>query len=592
VNPPTIGFASTSLPDAQIGASYNQSVAATGGTVPYSYAVTLGALPLGLSFNASTGAITGVPTQGGPDTFTITATDSSIINNSSAHFIGSQQFTLKVDAPTFTWTPASPGTLAGGTAGTPYSASVSVTGGTAPFSYSLTSGSLPGGLALGQDGTITGTPNVAGTFNFTVQAQDSSVGSAFTSTQSFSIAVASPNWVFSPSTSSLPSGQVGVAYNQSVTATGGNGAITYSIVSGLPAGLHLNPTTGAITGTPTQAGSFTVMIKATDSSPVPFAKTATYALNVAAPTITLTLPTLPIVPQVGVFYSQTITASGGTAPYNFTNGTLPTGLTINPSTGVISGIPTEGGTFSGISIAVTDSTTGTDPTTHAAAPFGATTSITLTVRAPIVNLATTTNVITAPLGVAFSQTIATAAGGIAPYTYSLSGGLPSGLSFNNKTGLLSGTPTVGGTFNFSIQATDSSGTANGGHGPYTSATQSFTLTVQVPTTITFLSQPSDAGGGVLNSFQVQVLDQFGNAYNGPVKLQLTSLTSGGPTTFTSGSMKKVTTVNGVATFGHVTIGPFSATSQNHKYQFRLTAIAGSHHKKSIIFTVISQGRVD
>jgi len=146
----------------------------------------------------------------------------------------------------------------------------------------------------------------------------------------------------------LPNGSVGTAYNQIVSASGGTPPYSFAISSGaLPTGLLLNPSTGAITGTPTAAGTFTFTITATDASGCSGSRL--YTINIASagcPVITLSPTTLPPA-MAQVFYSQAVTASGGTAPYVYTisAGALPSGLTLNPATGVVSGMPLTGGLF-------------------------------------------------------------------------------------------------------------------------------------------------------------------------------------------------------------------------------------------------------
>ncbi|HXH39082.1 MAG TPA: ice-binding family protein [Thermoanaerobaculia bacterium] len=154
----------------------------------------------------------------------------------------------------------------------------------------------------------------------------------------------------------LPNGSVGVAYNQTVSASGGTAPFTFSVSSGaLPTGLLLNSATGAITGTPTTAQTFTFTITATDANGCTGSRQ--YTITIASPgcpAIVLSPSTLPP-GQVGLPYAQTITASGGTAPYIFTiaAGALPSGLTLNPATGLISGTPLVSGLFN-VTIRATD----------------------------------------------------------------------------------------------------------------------------------------------------------------------------------------------------------------------------------------------
>ena len=138
--------------------------------------------------------------------------------------------------------------LPGGIAGVPYSATLTASGGTLPYSWAVTSGSLPGGLQLSSDGTITGTPTTAGVSSFTVQVTDAAM---LTARASLTITVTT----VLITTSSLPNGVLGLPYSATLAATGGTLPYTWSITVGaLPPGLGLNGSTGAITGTPTAIG--------------------------------------------------------------------------------------------------------------------------------------------------------------------------------------------------------------------------------------------------------------------------------------------------------------------------------------------------
>jgi hypothetical protein len=175
----------------------------------------------------------------------------------------------------------------------------------------------------------------------------------------------------------------GTAYNQKLASTGGTGTVTWSLSTGtLPAGLQLNTTTGAITGTPTGPASTTAdtfTAKVTDSSSTPATATQQFSItvnNYAAPVITPASTTLPAGNQ-GAVYNQAFTVAGGNGPYTFavTNGTLPTGLTpsTSGSTFIVAGTPTAACNACTFSVQVTDTS---NP------PQVVTNNFTLTVSAP------------------------------------------------------------------------------------------------------------------------------------------------------------------------------------------------------------------
>ena len=154
--------------------------------------------------------------------------------------------------------------LGSGTASTPYSATVSTTGGTGPYTWSTTAGSLPPGLTLDPStGTISGTPTTAGTFTFTVQVTDSE-SPAETATQALSITIA-PSGRLKITTPSLPSGTVGVHYSATLTASGGKAPYLFWYMDNLPRGLHMDATTGVLSGRPSKAGTYNVHLRVRDT---------------------------------------------------------------------------------------------------------------------------------------------------------------------------------------------------------------------------------------------------------------------------------------------------------------------------------------
>ncbi len=145
---------------------------------------------------------------------------------------------------------------------------------------------------------------------------------------------------------SLPNGGVGMAYSQTLTASGGTAPYSFNVVSGaLPPGLTLTPS-GVLAGVPSTSGSFTFTVTATDANGCAGSQTYMIVINATmCTTITVSPTSLPAA-NVGVAYNQTLTASGGTAPYTFivVSGALPPGLTLSP-TGMLTGTPSSAGNF-------------------------------------------------------------------------------------------------------------------------------------------------------------------------------------------------------------------------------------------------------
>lgn len=172
---PTI--TTTTLPAGEVGVAYNRNVDALGGTPPITWSISAGALPAGLNIGAATGAVAGTPTAAGSATFTVRAADGA--NKSST-----RAFALSVTpAPTIT-TPSLPD----GDLGTPYSQTLAASGGTPPFTWTVSVGALPAGLNVAASGLISGTPTASGTASFTVMLTDAAGGTA---TKALSILIAS-----------------------------------------------------------------------------------------------------------------------------------------------------------------------------------------------------------------------------------------------------------------------------------------------------------------------------------------------------------------------------------------------------------------
>jgi hypothetical protein len=230
--------------------------------------------------------------------------------------------------------------------GAAYLQNLQAVGGNPPFTWVLTSGSLPPGLSLDPSGTIQGTATAVGTFQFTVQVTDST--QSVSQKQQLSINVAQPLQL---STTALPNGGIGNAYSQVLSATGGTPPYTFAVESGpLPPGLSLDPASGTIFGTPTTGGTFTFGVLLTDKGVQQVHRSLTIVIGNS-----ITISSGNLSGTAGAAYSQTLTATGGAAPYTWSlaSGNLPGGLTLS-STGVISGTPTAAGSFP-VTVAAKDS---------------------------------------------------------------------------------------------------------------------------------------------------------------------------------------------------------------------------------------------
>jgi len=164
---PIITVNPATLPNGSVGTAYSQTVSASGGTPPFSFAVSSGSLPTGLLLNSGSGAITGTPTAPGTFTFTITATDANGCT-------GSRLYTITIASPGCPAIVLNPTTLPPGMAQTPYVQTITASGGTAPYTFSIAAGALPAGVTLNPaTGLISGTPATSGLFNVTIRATDS-----------------------------------------------------------------------------------------------------------------------------------------------------------------------------------------------------------------------------------------------------------------------------------------------------------------------------------------------------------------------------------------------------------------------------------
>ncbi len=343
-------------------------------------------------------------------------------------------------------------TLPDGEVGAPYSEPIQYTCPNGPCAWSIPSGTMPPGMDLNADGSVIGTPTRAGAYTFTVGVTD---GAGVLASADITLTVIAAPAITTGSP--LPNGIVGLAYSQAFAATGGTPAYTWTAqTSALPPGLTVS-TAGVLSGTPSQAGTFTFTVTVTDSAQGTAAKQFSLTVNPA-----LSITTVSPLPNgtVGTAYSQqTFTAEGGTLPYTWTSPTsaLPPGLTASAA-GVLSGTPTQAGTFT-FTVTVTDSAQST-----AAKQFS------LTVDPPL-SITTASPLPGGTVGTAYSQLTFAATAGTPAYSWTpQTSALPPGLTVSTA-GVLSGTPTQAGTSTFTVTVTDNAGST---------ASKQFTLIVALP----------------------------------------------------------------------------------------------------------------
>lgn len=352
--PGTPVITAATLPSGTTGSAYAgyTFTVASGGVAPFTWSET-GALPPGLSLSA-TGALTGTPTIAATYDFTVVVTDSS-----NPALNGTRPFSIKIDNSTIVVSPVS--TIPGGVTSYQYPGlqfSVA-SGGSPPFTWSVTNGALPPGLSLASDGLLSGTPTSAGPYTFTVSATDSASPAgtgAITVTVNVNDPpppVITPNLV--PATATI-----GSSYSFQFTASGGHLPLAWAVTSGSPpAGLHLSAT-GVLTGTPTSLVSSPFTVTVTDTASPPQSNSASFTIavnNPPPPTINnISLPTA----TVGSPYSAQFTASGGLAPFVWSANGLMDGLGVGLH-GDLSGTPTSAGHFP-ITVDVRDSLLRSAPT--------------------------------------------------------------------------------------------------------------------------------------------------------------------------------------------------------------------------------------
>ena len=319
---------------------------ASGGTPSFLWNES-GPMPPGLTLSAS-GELSGMPETAGKYPVSVTVTDSSYppVTTSAAVTLTISDSAIVVAA--------SPNPPAG-TVTYPYSGAFTANGGSPPYTWQA-SGTLPPGLMLGSDGTVSGTPTQVGSFPFSVTATDSAQTPASGPPLATQIVINNPPALALNATPAPPTGVDGTPYGPfSFSVTGGFLPLTWSTTpSSLPPGLSLG-TDGSLTGTPTSINIFNFTVTVTDSSaPTPAKSSLPFSINITAPPAPTINAAEPLTGTVGLMYAPfQFTVSDGLAPLAWLETPLLSGGLSVSSDGILSGTPTAAGQFP-ITLNVTD----------------------------------------------------------------------------------------------------------------------------------------------------------------------------------------------------------------------------------------------
>ncbi|MCX6951195.1 MAG: putative Ig domain-containing protein [Verrucomicrobia bacterium] len=452
-----------------------------------SFAVSSGTLPPAVTLDAATGIVSGTPTQSGRTEVWFVAA-----NAGSPGLALGVVFDIASAASTPVITSNGTATLQ---VGRPFSYAITATG--SPTSFAV--GALPTGLSLASaTGIISGFPaeSTGASFSTSVTATNAA-GTSSPKPLEFSFVPASGTPLI---TSALTaSGLVGGAFSYQVTAS--DSPTSFAALN-LPAGLALNTASGLLSGTPVQAGSFNVTLRATNTSGLglPAVLALTIGAAPSAPSIT---SAASAVGKVDTDFLYTIVTNGTATDFGVTPA-LPLGLALNTSTGVISGRPVEVGTYTVQLVASFNGASGfPQPLVIVIAAADAAPVITSSLSAQAV------------AGTVFSYQI-TASN--PPLLLLDAVNLPPGLAVNPSTGVIQGTPTTPGTFVATLVGTNAAGT-----GPQ----RDLTIVVRPASAAPVITSGSTAAGGVGLAFSYQIA-----ATNSPTSYEVL----GAPTWMTTNNL--------------------------------------------------------
>jgi alpha-tubulin suppressor-like RCC1 family protein len=518
------------LPNAKKDVGINPVILGAGGRPsPYTWAVTGGYMPEGIILNHTTGEFSGTPTDSGDFAFTIQVTDSG--SNTAE-----KEFFMHVSAELAIVT----GAIPDGAKDISYSATLGAKGGLLPYSWRIKSGTLPSGLSFNSSGTIYGKPTTRQTYSFTVEVSDNDTP-AQTAEHTYIIEIQDELYVY---TGSIPNGRIDQAYKATVKANLGTPPYSWRLESGvLPPGLLLtdSPTTATLEGTPSIGGTYVFTLEVSDNgTPVEYA-TRQYSVDIYDDVVVESSGLTSAVR--GEPYSDSVLVTGGKLPYHFNiiDGTLPAGLTMNSSTGHISGTadPVYGHSQE-FTVRVLDSGN----------PSGFVDKL-FTIYVTD-SLAITTESIQAALQKAPYLAELGSEGGISPHTWSMMHGvLPEGLVLDESTGEISGSPLECGTFHFTVSLEDASMEPE-------IATRAYNLSV-------VCCNDYDISGTIANGFEITVT--------------LDGDSSGTTTTSATGSYR----------FQHLTNGSYTITPDKASYRFEpesKTITVNNRDAAGVNFTMI------
>lgn len=329
------------LPSGNVGTFYSAQLQQVGGLSP-TWSVISGSLPPGLTLTVS-GSINGTPSSNGVFSFTVQASE-------SGYTPGSGSFSINIgggEGPQITTT-----SIPAAFIGVPYSTTISVTGGSPPYGFSVTG--APSWMSISPaEGQLFGTPSgEPGNYTVTVTVFDTAEVSA---TAFFSLEVTAPGEL--SLNTELPEGHPGDAYSASIVR-GGTLPYTITTMGQLPQGLTLDSATGILSGTPARVGSWSFMVDAGDSAGATVMGTVSVTVTMEVGLRITIGDEVPV--YTGTDARVALSAEGGSEPYTWSiiQGSLQSGLSLDP-TGFIVGRVTLASTAT-VTFQVTDSASASD----------------------------------------------------------------------------------------------------------------------------------------------------------------------------------------------------------------------------------------